>query len=562
MRLIKSIVSPWLSSVFLARRRRRRSTTSSSTAALGGDHRGGPGQADGQDRRGRQPRRASRRPEQRRPRVHRYRRQGGDRRPLARVLPAHLGAVRQAGGVEVAEARGVRQQGPGHAGDRRRAADDVDLRAARGRAGVRGPHPRAQHRGAPRRVAGPHRRRDRRTARASPSITHAQRPQLRRPDVRRRDLRRRSHGRGGRRLSRSAAKPQSAYGEEWNGVQTGVLHHRHHFGVLSAKISPYVVPGDPKSGLLPRVSAAPPGDYGQADKRIQAYCYRYVPHRSSRTTASRSRSPTATIRGSTSCCCASSRPAGARPSRSSTRSRTARPTPTTTARSAPTTSASATTIPKRPTSAAARSSRSTRPIRRAGSTSSPTIRACRRTFRTEMRRWGLAKDEFTDNGGWPHQIYVREARRMVGTFVMTENELLKQRPDAGLGRHGLLHHRLAQRAALHHARRHVQNEGDIGVLDQRPVRDRLRRARAEARPGRQPAGAGLPSRARTSPSARSGWSRCSWCSASRRRPPPRWRSTAARRAGCAVRAAARAAAQGWAGVGRTSAGRWSQSVAR
>ena len=73
---------------------------------------------------------------------------------------------------------------------------------------------------------------------------------------------------------RVGREAQSTYGEKWNGVQTGVLHHRHHFGVLSAKISPYVVPGDPKSGLLPRVSAAPPGDYGQADKRIQAYCYR------------------------------------------------------------------------------------------------------------------------------------------------------------------------------------------------------------------------------------------------------------------------------------------------
>ena len=68
---------------------------------------------------------------------------------------------------------------------------------------------------------------------------------------------------------------QAAYGEKWNGVQTGVLHHRHHFGVLKAPISPYVVPGDPRSGVLPRVSTAPPGEYGAADKRIQAYCYRY-----------------------------------------------------------------------------------------------------------------------------------------------------------------------------------------------------------------------------------------------------------------------------------------------
>ena len=44
----------------------------------------------------------------------------------------------------------------------------------------------------------------------------------------------------------------NTYGETWNGVQTGVLHHRHHFGVLPTGISPYVIPGDPASGVLPR----------------------------------------------------------------------------------------------------------------------------------------------------------------------------------------------------------------------------------------------------------------------------------------------------------------------
>src|SRR6185295_6799563 len=59
------------------------------------------------------------------------------------------------------------------------------------------------------------------------------------------------------------------FGEEHNGVQTGVLHHQHHFGVLKEKISPYVVPNDPKSGVLPRISTEPPGELGQGDKRVQ-----------------------------------------------------------------------------------------------------------------------------------------------------------------------------------------------------------------------------------------------------------------------------------------------------
>ena len=80
-----------------------------------------------------------------------------------------------------------------------------------------------------------------------------------------------------------------------------------------------------------------------------------------------------------------------------------------------------------------------------------------------MKTWGLAKDEFTDNENWPHQIYVREARRMVGAYVMTENEVLGKVPVAqsvGMGSYTMDSHNV-QRYIKPDG--FVQNEGDIGV---------------------------------------------------------------------------------------------------
>jgi hypothetical protein len=87
---------------------------------------------------------------------------------------------------------------------------------------------------------------------------------------------------------------------------------------------------------------------------------------------------------------------------------------------------------------------------------------------TEFRTWGLAGDEFPDTGHWPHQLYVREARRMIGRFVMTEHELLKRRPTpepVGMGSYGIDSHNV-QRYITPEG--FVQNEGDIGVSTKGP----------------------------------------------------------------------------------------------
>lgn len=260
------------------------------------------------------------------------------------------------------------------------------------------------------------------------------------------------------------------YNEQWNGVQTGVLHHRHHFDAVKERLSPYWIPGDPKSGILPRISTAPPGEYGAADKKLQAYCFRMclTDHEANRVPFPK--------------------PAGYDPKQYELLLRIFKAGWRETFQKFD-------RIPNRKTDTNNHGPFSTDNIgmnydypdasyerRRAiikeheqyqkgllyFIANDPRVP---KDVQDEFRQWGLARDEFKDNGNWPHQIYVREARRMIGAYVMTENELLKKRttPDSvGMGSYGIDSHNIQRYIIGSGKDAYVQNEGDIGVSTNGP----------------------------------------------------------------------------------------------
>ena len=90
------------------------------------------------------------------------------------------------------------------------------------------------------------------------------------------------------------------------------------------------------------------------------------------------------------------------------------------------------------------------------------------TIRQRTAAYGLPKDEFTDNGGWPWMIYIREARRMVGDYVMTQIDCAgtRQAPDpVALGSFGMDSHCVQHIVT---ANGKVQNEGVIWRVPPRP----------------------------------------------------------------------------------------------
>ncbi len=250
----------------------------------------------------------------------------------------------------------------------------------------------------------------------------------------------------------------ATYGETINGLQTaGAAKHQ-----FVENVDPYVVPGDPSSGLLAGVNPTPTEPDGSGDHRIQAYNFRMC-----NTSDPRNRVPF-------------SKPADYDERRYELLLRNFEagdtrhpwnPVPMPNLKTDTNNNFAVSTDCIGMNYAYPDGDYATRErIRREHETyqkglmwtlaNHPRVPA---KTRAGYSKWGLARDEFTDNANWPRQLYIREARRMVSDHVMSEKNCKRAEvvPDSvGMGAYNMdSHHtqRIVNKAGF------VRNEGDIQI---------------------------------------------------------------------------------------------------
>ena len=247
----------------------------------------------------------------------------------------------------------------------------------------------------------------------------------------------------------------AAYGEEFNGVQLEKsIHHN-----FNAPVSPYKIADDPASGVLPFISADPPGKTGDADHRVQAYCFRLC----------MTRHP-------------DNRLPFPKPDNYNADDFLLMPRAwegrkdffnkfdkipnlkTDTNNHGPFSSDFIGANYDYPEASYARRKaiiKAHEDYQKGLLYFASTDPRMPEHIRNELAKWGLAKDEFKDSGGWPHQLYIREARRMLGVYVMTENDLRIKREvpqPIGMGSYTLDSHNVQRYITPPGT---VRNEGDI-----------------------------------------------------------------------------------------------------
>ena len=88
------------------------------------------------------------------------------------------------------------------------------------------------------------------------------------------------------------------------------------------------------------------------------------------------------------------------------------------------------------------------------------------SMREEIKKWGWAKDEYPKTGGWTHQLYIREARRMIGEYVATQADCEgKANVEDGVGyaAYTMDSHNCERLVIEKDGKLMVKNEGDVQV---------------------------------------------------------------------------------------------------
>lgn len=252
----------------------------------------------------------------------------------------------------------------------------------------------------------------------------------------------------------------SVYNETFNGVQKNIFQHSHNFHKF--QIDPYRIKGDKNSGLLPKIGASTAEKNGEGDKRIPAYCYRLC-----LTKNPKNRIPF-------------TKPAKYKPMNYELLIRLYNAGWKDTFKKFD-------AIPNLKTDSNNHGPFSFDNIGKNYNYPEATYEERKKIAKghelyqkgwlyfiatdpripkktqNEMLQWGFAKDEFVDNKGFPYQLYIRESRRMIGEYIMTEQDVLSKKitlQSIGMGSYSLDSHN-TQRYV--NKKGFVENEGDIGV---------------------------------------------------------------------------------------------------